>query len=316
MYREVNVSDLLEHPENRRFDNIVDESKQHWKAFIKSIEKHGIIEPVVINENTMEIISGHQRWMAAKELGIDKIPCILTLPEDDGEELQRLIAANVMRRVQVDPFIMMEYISMQREGFDSISGKSNQSDQSTVAVAKQTNKSTTFVGAADRFVSLPEEEQERIKKWYSDNQPTQRELEIEIAQAQKDIVLANTKASNYEKEVKKRTDKIEELEKKGKDKAEEIRTLKQEKKILNKKIKEGELQYQVKMLDARFSDISKESVSLASAIAIFLKTFDKLSGKDADMSGIETHIIDGKLNQLVHEISELKTRFDIKLLEE
>ena len=101
------------------------------------------------------------------------------LPE---EELQQLIASNVMRRVQVDPFVMMEYIAMERKDYDSKTDPTHNSELRVLSTRDKVGKSTSFVTAADRFALLPEEEQNKIKEWYAENQPTQKQLTEKIAE--------------------------------------------------------------------------------------------------------------------------------------
>lgn len=57
----------------------------------KSIEKYGFIQPVVLDKNN-EVIIGHGRILAAKQLGIEKIPCVYadSLTEEQVKELRIL----------------------------------------------------------------------------------------------------------------------------------------------------------------------------------------------------------------------------------
>ena len=50
--------------------------------FEESIEKHGILEPLVVNSDNM-ILSGVRRWKAAMKFGLEKIPCRVENPEDE-----------------------------------------------------------------------------------------------------------------------------------------------------------------------------------------------------------------------------------------
>lgn len=45
------------------------------EAVKESIEKHGFLQPVLIDQHN-RICAGHSRWQAAKELDILKIPCV------------------------------------------------------------------------------------------------------------------------------------------------------------------------------------------------------------------------------------------------
>lgn len=57
-------------------------------SLMKSIEKYGFVEPVVINTSTGRIVGGHQRVQAATKLGLSKIPVTkVDLGESDEKAL-------------------------------------------------------------------------------------------------------------------------------------------------------------------------------------------------------------------------------------
>lgn len=60
-------------------------SEAHTKRLIESISKVGFIEPITIipskQKDTYEVINGQHRLMAAKKLGIQKVPAIIIPPE-------------------------------------------------------------------------------------------------------------------------------------------------------------------------------------------------------------------------------------------
>lgn len=64
--------------------------------FLDSIQQFGIITPLtVLEDNT--IISGHRRWLAAKQLGLQEIPVLIVRIEDDLDIAQAIIEANRQR---------------------------------------------------------------------------------------------------------------------------------------------------------------------------------------------------------------------------
>ena len=67
---------------------------------VESIKQKGILEPIVIKEDNT-ILSGHRRWMASKDLKMDRIPCrvIRFLDKDDEEE--SLIEFNRQRQKNI-----------------------------------------------------------------------------------------------------------------------------------------------------------------------------------------------------------------------
>jgi len=63
---------------------------------VDSIKSKGILEPIVIKEDGT-ILSGHRRWMAAKDLQLDKIPCRIITFSDALDEEEALIEFNRQR---------------------------------------------------------------------------------------------------------------------------------------------------------------------------------------------------------------------------
>ncbi|SFE00829.1 ParB-like nuclease domain-containing protein [Thermoanaerobacter thermohydrosulfuricus] len=101
----ISVNLLKEHPRNKEFFD--DIQGQAWQDFLESIRTSGIITPLVVTKNedeTYTVISGSQRLRAAKELGIEEVPCeVRTYKDRDGitkEDwiLKDLIETNLRQR--------------------------------------------------------------------------------------------------------------------------------------------------------------------------------------------------------------------------
>lgn len=70
-----------------------DEAYQRIKA---SIEEFGYVDPIIVNSNNMTVIGGHQRLEIMKELGYEKIECImLNLDEKQEKRLNLSLNKNV-----------------------------------------------------------------------------------------------------------------------------------------------------------------------------------------------------------------------------
>ena len=81
-----------------RHENIFpDLNKNDFDAFKHSIEKWGIIEPLIINQHNV-IICGKERYRAALELGLEKIPVMIRITQGDYEIESILIEENVRRK--------------------------------------------------------------------------------------------------------------------------------------------------------------------------------------------------------------------------
>jgi ParB family transcriptional regulator, chromosome partitioning protein len=65
----------------------------------ESIKIHGVIQPITVrekNKGKFEIISGERRFRAAKQTGLDKIPCFIR-DVDDQRSLEMALIENIQR---------------------------------------------------------------------------------------------------------------------------------------------------------------------------------------------------------------------------
>jgi ParB-like chromosome segregation protein Spo0J len=91
----LNITALKIHPRNQEFFDDID--GEEYEQFKRSIQEEGIITPLLVAPD-MVLVSGHQRYKAAKELGINLIPVIIDeniISEE--EKLKKLLAANFGR---------------------------------------------------------------------------------------------------------------------------------------------------------------------------------------------------------------------------
>lgn len=86
------LKDFKEHPFTSRCGIEQEE-------LISSIKDNGILEPIIVrvlDENNYEILSGHRRVKALKELGVDDVPSIIKNLNDD-EAIITMVDANLKR---------------------------------------------------------------------------------------------------------------------------------------------------------------------------------------------------------------------------
>ena len=76
---------------------IPDLSNKDFNKLKESIEKWGIIEPIIINQNNV-IICGKERYRAALVLGIAKVPVVIRKTNGDGEIKDISLEENLKRR--------------------------------------------------------------------------------------------------------------------------------------------------------------------------------------------------------------------------
>lgn len=82
------LSDLAPYVNNSRTH-----SSEQIKQISESIQEFGFTNPILIDESK-QIIAGHGRLMAAKDLGLDSVPCIILENLSDEQKRAYVIADN------------------------------------------------------------------------------------------------------------------------------------------------------------------------------------------------------------------------------
>ena len=79
--------------EGERLDDMVD-----------SIKEHGVLNPVIVHktEDGYEMLSGHNRWNAAKLAGFTEVPAIVKEGLTEEEAYEYVIETNLMQRSFTD----------------------------------------------------------------------------------------------------------------------------------------------------------------------------------------------------------------------
>ena len=74
-------------------------TKDQYKSLRDSMERFGLVDPVIINKHPDReniVIGGHQRLRIAKDMGIEKVPCVeLSLDLNQEKELNVRLNRNV-----------------------------------------------------------------------------------------------------------------------------------------------------------------------------------------------------------------------------
>lgn len=88
--RKIKISELKPNPNNPRKSNITQDENLK-----KSLEKFGVVEPVVFNKQSGYIVGGHFRVRELKKLGYKEVECVIVdLNEQDEKELLIRLNAN------------------------------------------------------------------------------------------------------------------------------------------------------------------------------------------------------------------------------
>lgn len=91
----LSTNSLHIHPENTKFFDGIE--GEQYERFKKSIKEDGVLTPLIIAPD-MTIISGHQRYKACKDLGINLVPVIIREDlVDEDEKRKKLLATNFGR---------------------------------------------------------------------------------------------------------------------------------------------------------------------------------------------------------------------------
>lgn len=223
----ISIDVLKVHPRNTEFFD--DISGNEYEEFKHSIQEEGIISEIIVAPD-MTIISGHQRYKAAKELGIKMVP--IRIREDlvdEDKKLKVLLAANFGRSKNNEAKqrkIAVEYVRLcgYKNGGDRKSDSQNENVKLTLEeIAKQLGTSKANLTralsiernltepmknllddgvisktvASDLITSLsPEEQEELIKNLDVTKKITKTQMQstIDAMKRQKDAEIADCRS--------------------------------------------------------------------------------------------------------------------------
>lgn len=108
---DLKISDLKEYKNNPRYNyDAVDAVKE-------SIKEFGFKVPIVVDKNNV-IVAGHTRVKAAKELGLDKVPCIIADDLTDEQVKAFRLADNKVAELASWDFELLSEELLQIENID------------------------------------------------------------------------------------------------------------------------------------------------------------------------------------------------------
>ena len=95
MVKTLNVDDIMFSPKNpRRPITTEDEEYQQIKT---SIDRFGVVEPLVVNSVNNHCISGNHRLTVLKDIGAKQVLCIVIDEPDENREIALTIALNKIK---------------------------------------------------------------------------------------------------------------------------------------------------------------------------------------------------------------------------
>ena len=91
-------------------------TKEALEELKESIDREGLLQPIIVRPSgdKYEIVAGHRRYLACKELGWEKIPCIVKELSDEEVLIQR-IHENI-KREELNIMDQVEIVHRLREG--------------------------------------------------------------------------------------------------------------------------------------------------------------------------------------------------------
>lgn len=247
----VSIDILKIHPRNNEFFD--DITGKEYEDFKKSVAEEGIISEIIVAPD-MTIISGHQRYKAAKDLGMKLVPIrIRDDLQDEDKKLRVLLASNFgrnknneakQRKVAVEYVKLCGYgqgrpekdANMAHLSLDEISSQLGMSKRNLQRAISIENKLTepmkellddgviSKTVAADLIASLTEEEQlELISSLDTTKKITKREVQQYIDnhkdQKPEPVIIDNTdyeSIGNLEKRIEQIESEKKSLERKVK----------------------------------------------------------------------------------------------------
>lgn len=122
-------------------------TKSNLQELIDSIKEKGIIEPIIVrpSDDKFEIVSGHRRYYAAKELSLKEVPCIVKEVSDE-EALEISLIENIQRE-DLNPVEVARAYKILNEKF----GLTHEE------IAKKVGKARSAITNTLRILTLPPE---------------------------------------------------------------------------------------------------------------------------------------------------------------
>ena len=163
-FLELNVEDIKNNPMQPRIH--IDE--EELKDLARSIKLHGLIQPIAvikIGQNNYILKAGQRRWLAHKQLGLDKIKAIVQeetiLPKKESDKALFEIA--VMENTQRDNLNPLELALSLRQAMDKKLYKNMEE------LAQALSKSKSYVSKVLKVLALDDEIIEDLSKNKSTN---------------------------------------------------------------------------------------------------------------------------------------------------
>jgi|GEM_PF-3434051 len=224
--QDIGITHLTPHPDNTKYFHDIE--GEAWQFFKADIKRNGILQPLLVTGTKEEgyiILSGHQRYRAAKALGLKGVPAIII----DGikSETDILFSANLARQLTtMERYRLTIHLlermedgrkdnsrgDKKRQNFNSVNSGPNKNETRPrdrvcqMVPGINRNDITTF----RRIQELPAPVQQELFKFVEKENPNKKALKekVNILNADKRHLKAQLRA---EKKLKMKKKEFEEL---------------------------------------------------------------------------------------------------------
>ena len=126
--QDISVADIDKFAENP-FPEAEGEEREE---FIESVKNAGIIEPLIVRKvgSRYQLLSGHRRLNAAKEIGLKKVPCEVRILSDD--EAVEVVGVANLKRKDIDERVWGMQLKLHNEELKRSVGRHKKDDNEEV----------------------------------------------------------------------------------------------------------------------------------------------------------------------------------------
>lgn len=95
LIRIVDINEIQESTFNPRIK--LEKTSKEYQQIAASINKFGLVEPLVVNEHNMCVIGGHQRLQVLKDSGATEVECVMVNETNPDREKALCVALNKIK---------------------------------------------------------------------------------------------------------------------------------------------------------------------------------------------------------------------------
>lgn len=185
MIEKININQLHTAQYNPRIP--LEPGMPEYEKLKRSIEEFGIVEPIIWNKKTGNVVGGHQRLKILLDKGKKEIECSVVELEEKDEKILNIILNKVKGRWDIGKLTnalqeLEEAIAL--TGFENWELESlitqydhiNDLLEKDFSAYSEENQNTTFTIT----FTIPEEEKENIDKYFKNNKNAKKELSAAI----------------------------------------------------------------------------------------------------------------------------------------